>query len=99
MWGSESVRQCSVAVSDQQGVRRFPAVAGCITLTTSRVCKDRSEAQQYAVEMLMPPPGRIGNLPNEQLSSRTLSLRHRTRTHPNIDGSGDPSEKYLFNLL
>lgn len=69
-----------VAVSGQQGARRFPAVAGCITLqdSGSEEIDQSATVRSCAVETLLPSAGRIGNHPSERQSIRILSPRHRT---------------------
>lgn len=71
-----------MAVSGQQGARRSQALVGRINLAKLRVCGDRWKGSIVrSVEMLMAPPDQISSCPSEQLFSRTLPSRHRTRLH------------------
>jgi hypothetical protein len=72
-------------------------VAGCITLAIFRVCRDRPEAQQHAMEMPMPPRGQIGNHPNEQPPAEPF-IEISYKAHLNIDGSPNSPGNQMFTL-
>ncbi|KAJ4991845.1 hypothetical protein SVAN01_02695 [Stagonosporopsis vannaccii] len=82
MRGSNAVRMWLYQISRKLDAFQLWQVASLLLFLGSKACS-------HAMEMPMPLSDQIGIQPAEQLSNRTLSLRHCTKPHTNIDNSGN----------